>query len=166
MNVMRYEYRITKYNPANRDINGFYPVDDWTQYSDIGKTFRGEKFTRQEYLRVEELYLAAIKNFLVEANIQELRISQLHNFKNLKIENLQIRNGVPLNLAQIIIFSRLALREKIWGKLVATRRAYIHFGWDYYLYMGVSRKCSHAIDTTLAQGLFIEPMRSPYLRRR
>ena len=42
------EYRITKYNPANR-IDGIYITEEWTSFSDIGKIFDGTKLTQTEY---------------------------------------------------------------------------------------------------------------------
>jgi len=39
------KYRITKYNPMNRDANGAYLLNEWTSFSDIGKTFDGKTLT-------------------------------------------------------------------------------------------------------------------------
>ena len=44
------EYRITKYDPANR-INGVYMADEWTSFSDIGKVFNGTLLSQDTYLK-------------------------------------------------------------------------------------------------------------------
>ena len=43
-------------------------------------------------------------------------------------------------------------------------RAYVHFGYDYYMYIGLSVKCTDALAAVQQRGLFVEPFRSPYLR--
>ena len=48
------EYRVTKYNPAFRDQLGHYARPEWIRFKDIGKTYSGVLFTREEYERVEE----------------------------------------------------------------------------------------------------------------
>lgn len=42
-------WRITKYDPSNRDVNGSYTlVDEWTEVSDIGCAFEGKVLTKGE----------------------------------------------------------------------------------------------------------------------
>lgn len=50
-------YRITKYNPKNREKDGVYSKDEWTSISDIGKSFGDYKLTASDYLKVEDQYL-------------------------------------------------------------------------------------------------------------
>lgn len=40
-----HKYRITKYDPQYRDEQGIYIREDWTSYSDIGKTYNGKLLT-------------------------------------------------------------------------------------------------------------------------
>ena len=56
------KYRISKYNPKFRDDDGVYLKNEWTSMSDIGKTFDGKVFVKQEYEYVEKNYL----NFFVQ----------------------------------------------------------------------------------------------------
>lgn len=59
---------------------------------------------------------------------------------------LELRNGTEgsfargatLSIAQSLDFARLALREEAWGKLVVLGKAYVHFGYDYYMYIGLT----------------------------
>jgi hypothetical protein len=58
---------------------------------------------------------------------------------------------------------RLALREELWCQLRSPRRAYLHFGYDYYVYLAVPNHCPQAIASAHNNGLFVEPFTSPYL---
>jgi len=114
-----------------------------------------------EYLKVENSYLSAMENFLDEAGIESLELKGLE------------RNGAgggflrggSLSIAQSLDFARLVLREEAWGKLVVPGRAYVHFGYDYYMYIGVPSKCERSIAIARDLGLFVERFRSPYLRQ-
>ena len=157
---MRYEYRITKYDPRWRNADGHYTKDEWTSFAEVGKSVGGQRLTMAEYLAVEEKYLTVLHALLREAGVKDL---ELKDFENRKAPRLRFRS--PMTLARALAFARLALREKVWGKLIASRRAYVHFGWDYYLYVGLSRRTPLAIQTARSLALFVEPLRSPYLKR-
>jgi hypothetical protein len=58
----------------------------------------------------------------------------------------------------------MALRKQVWARLEAPRRAFVHFGYDYYMYIGTSRDTSKAAETVEAAGLYVERVRSPYKR--
>ena len=59
--------------------------------------------------------------------------------------------------------SRLVLREIIWCRLGAESDFYIHFGWDYYMYIGAQKTSEKLLRAIGQLGLFIEEMASPYL---
>ena len=56
---------------------------------------------------------------------------------------------------------RLCLRAEIWCRLVAPG-AFVHVGYDFYLYVGVSVACPRAIAAATGRGLFVEEFSSPY----
>jgi hypothetical protein len=56
---------------------------------------------------------------------------------------------------------RALLREEYWCKLESDS-AYIHVGYDYYMYVGVPAECREAVAEATRLGLFVEPMQSPY----
>jgi len=58
---------------------------------------------------------------------------------------------------------RLVLREILWCKLESTNGFYIHFGYDYYMYVGSPVSSQRAIDYGKQNGLYVEEMESPYL---
>ncbi len=63
----------------------------------------------------------------------------------------------------ILIHSRLILREDMWCKFESDNVS-IHFGYDYYMYIGSNASCDSVIEQIRLNGLFVEPYRSPYLK--
>ena len=61
-----HQYRITKYDPRYR-LNGAYTKEEWTDVSDVGRTFDGVPLTLQEYERVEQQHI----DFLVTLAVRE-----------------------------------------------------------------------------------------------
>ncbi|GGY21773.1 hypothetical protein GCM10007386_57870 [Pseudoduganella dura] len=74
-------------------------------------------------------------------------------------------HGGNLSIAQSLDFARLVVREEAWGKLVVPGKAYVHFNYDYYMYIGVPSKCERSITIERDLGLFVERIRSPLLRQ-
>lgn len=158
---MKYCYWITKYDPRYRDETGIYRREEWTFFAQVGRRVGGRRFTMNEYLRVEACYLEALRLLLVEAGLDHL-----------ELRALWIRRGVPalrrwrtrtsLDVRQCLEFTRLALREQVHGQLIAPRRAYVQFGWDYYMYVGLSRPTPKALEAIAGLGLFADPWPSPY----
>jgi hypothetical protein len=160
---MRYQYRITKYNPALRDASGAFTGDDWTACSDVGRAFGGVVLTQAAYQLVEDAYLLAVDSLLRAAGVDSLQLRGLEIRSNSKLPGF-VKPGADLNVAQCAEFARIALREQAWGRLFAPGRAYVHFGYDYYMYIGLPVKCTDALAAVQQRGLFVEPLRSPYLR--
>ena len=71
------EYRVTKYNPDNRNSLGDYLIDEWTSFSDIGKKYEGKIFTMSDYIKTENNYIKAINNFMKCTSTVELKIVDL-----------------------------------------------------------------------------------------
>jgi len=53
------------------------------------------------------------------------------------------------------------LRERYWAKL-ETDNAFIHIGYDYYMYIGVPKEATRAIEFAESWDLFVEEFNSPY----
>lgn len=166
-------WRITKYNPKNRDHNGFYLLkDEWTSYSEIGNIIDGTTFTYKEYLEVENSYIASIILFMKCNNLDSLKITNIekyHEFlnndqylsENMKNDFDFIKNGLDIDRDKIDSISRLVLREKLWCKF-ESKDMFVHFGWDYYMYIGSSKTCEKYIEKIRELGLFVEEYVSPY----
>ena len=152
------EYRVTKYDPALRGSNGEYKGDDWIMFSQIGQSFGGVVLTEQEYKRVERAYANAAMAFLTESGITKLRVKGLENPRR---QPLDFAEGSVLTLDRIPDVIGRILREEFWCRLEADD-AFVHFGWDYYMYVGVSCDCRLAERTATELGLYVEEFASPY----
>lgn len=167
-----YCWRISKYDPKYRDSFGRFENDEWTSICEIGNFFNKIELTFEAYLEVENTYIEAILTILDELNITSLKIENLERENDIKDydyvdKNMEetfnsMEDGIELATNQIIIFMKLVLREKLWGKLNNTN-FFVHFGYDYYMYIGSRKslvKCRTSIENS---GLFIENIRSPYM---
>ncbi|MFJ7738370.1 hypothetical protein ACIQ2D_18805 [Lysinibacillus sp. NPDC097287] len=159
-----FSWRVTKYNPELRNEDGSYiNQDEWTSISDVGT-----KVSEKEYLKVESIYLDAIEAFLREIGVDKVSIEALelhileeqepsvHSF----LSKLEI--GIELTTSEIRELSKWVLREVIWCKLSVQNQCFIHFGYDYYLYIGANRNCPNAIKEVEQLGLYVEVFQTPY----
>lgn len=152
------EYRVTKYDPALRGPNGEYKGDDWIMFSEIGQSFRGVVLTEQEYKRVEIAYVKVALALLSESGIAELRAVGLENSRKHQLEFAEGSLLTPEKLSDV--FGRI-LRNEFWCHFQADH-GFVHFGWDYYMYIGVPRRCPAAEQTASELGLYVEEFTSPY----
>ena len=153
-----YQYRITKYDPSLREAGGAYPVDDCTSRSDRGKSFGGVLLTENDYLSVEQAYLGAAAAFLTEARVTELTVigQESHG----QAPNAP-QDGSRIKTEDVPAVLRSLLREDFWCKLESPA-AFIHVGYDYYMYIGTSVEATSASAVAQANGLFVEAFESPY----
>ena len=98
------EYRITKYNPANR-INGAYMSDEWTSISDIGKVFNGIILSQDTYLKTEKAYIDCCIELIEKAKRLEEKLLppdiDYTEIKGLRLEAQEKLNRIrPFNLGQ------------------------------------------------------------------
>ena len=164
-------FRVTKFNPSFRDAEGRYLLDDWTSLTDVGKFFTGTRLTQSEYLKVEDAYVETVRRFLLSAGIASVRVTdaeQKDTFHVLSLElkaeiegkNLAIEENTQLSAIDIDWAVRLNLRELFWCRLEGERGLYIHFGYDYYMYLGID-DVDFALPL-LPSGMFAELCESPY----
>ena len=149
-------YRVTKYSPAYRDERGFYTRDEWTSYSDIGKTFSGVLLTKTEYLKAEKRYISFCIDLWRLAGSKPLKICDLETI---------LRITIPETITdekELSFVVQAVLREKCWFKL-KRYGFFIHFGYDYYMYVGTMIDEKTVIELAREKELFCEPMKSPYL---
>lgn len=170
-----FSYRITKYNPQNRNTRGLYQKDEWTAISDIGKIFNGKRASKTEYFKIENGYIQAIMLFMDFLKIRNLSILGLEKDHNFPLFNRHIsgsmhklyktsNTGLALNKPQIRDMARLVLRELLWCKLQNDNMMFIHFGYDYYMYIGSSKELPQNLRNKIENlGLFVEDFESPYL---
>ena len=170
-----YKWRVTRYDPARRNTQGHYPLDDWCWFGEVGKVFAGELLTYERYLYWETAYVNAALAFLSDTNLDALRVVYLENNKYYDGERLKdialapdaLRTGSTVGRDELGDVVRLNLRELIWCKLeagggIAGLKFYLHFGYDFYMYVGSISPSTEAIRYAERSGLFVEPMESPY----
>jgi hypothetical protein len=165
-------YRITKYNPQDRNELGHYQKKDWIGIDDIGKTFDKKKLTLQKYLQVEAAYAQAIIYIMDYLNLESLT---LKNFTKLKLTHPELLNQEMLNVynntindeqidkIKVFLLTKLLLREEIAG-IFEKKEMFVHFGYDYYMYIGSSKELPQDLRNKIENlGLFVEDFESPYL---
>lgn len=161
-------WRITKYNPKYRDSHGTYFKNEWTSFSDIGNKFEGNIITLEDYLKIENAYVAAIILFMECLCIENFLIVNLE--KNMPPKNnsslmrdtySNLQNEQLITKKEIVIVAKLILRENLWCKFEANGM-YVHFGYDYYMYIGSKKQCKDTISQIKKSGLFVEQYKSPY----
>lgn len=166
--------RATKYDPAKRDARGIFRDNEWTSISDIGKAFDGQVLTAEDYLATEDAYVAAVIQLLVATRLSQLSIELLENkmgpdakrsLQQIDTSELReqlgaIATGDELDRERIELIARLSLREALWCKLKGDQGTYVHFGWDYYMYLGTDREGACLGDPPPC--MYFENFKSPY----
>ena len=166
------QWRVTKYNPKFRDEFGHYTlIEEWTCPSQIGKTINGKEFTLDEYLRVEAAYINSVIKFMEESNVDSLRVLQLEcdiskedkksPLYEKEFEKLILKEDAVLNKDEIRLICKMVLRNFLWCNLYSMG-FFVHFGWDYYMYIGSNVNCVTANKFATNNGLFVERCTSPY----
>lgn len=164
--------RVTKYDPKNRDEKGRYLLEEWTDFSDIGKEYRGRRFDVQDYLQVEQAYVDCVEIFLERAGIEVMVINNFWISRDAlplsesfageeMLRKDDVEEGVTLGRLEILACVRHVLRNDFWCKLVNDKGVFIHFGYDFYMYFG----CDYIekdVDIHRA-GMHVEEFVSPYL---
>jgi hypothetical protein len=152
-----YQYRITKFDPANRNAEGHHIADEWYLHSQIGMTFGGVLLTGEEYLRVESAYIATAVDFHREAGLPDIFAIGVedHRLKGAPAE------GTLISAELLPTLCRAMLRERYWCRIVG-EDFFIHFGYDFYMYLGAATPCEQALGYARSRGLFPEPFISPY----
>lgn len=74
---------------------------------------------------------------------------------------VRISEGDALPLERLSDVLRGGLRGDFWCRLEADD-AFVHVGWDYYMYLGVPRPCPAARRKAEELGLYVEDFASPY----
>lgn len=120
--------------------------------------------SQDAYLQTEDAYMFAVEAMLREANIASLALRGLETRGTKNLPRF-VEPEARLGIDQCVEFTCIALRELTWGKLVEPGRACVHFGWDYYMYVGLPSPCRAAIAEVQRRGLFVEAFRSAYLRQ-
>lgn len=168
------QWQVSKYNPLFRDDKGRYQAYDWIDASDIEGIFNGHRLGLDEYLSVESAYIATAMHFLEESGLSSLKIVELetgytinsqvkkHQLDKLLLQGTTLKEGREYSVDELKRICRLNLRSLIWCKLEDPGKFFIHFGYDYYMFIGSFCPCHKSLDYAKKVGLFVELRRSPY----
>jgi len=166
-------YRITKYNPKYRDANGAYMHNEWTSYTDVGSIYGEKILTIGDYVAIENAYIYAIERFARFLNIDHFLLTDLERYSKPNKDDVSniscslikvyedIHNNSDIDICTSLCIARLCLREYIWCKLKSDKM-FVHFGYDYYMYIGISKSADTLIEDIESEGLFVEKITSPY----
>ena len=112
---MNYMWRVSKYNPINRDDMGAYLLDEWTSFSDIGKSYQGVKLTISEYEKSQKLYNDAILRFMECNEVENLRVTDLEKYDYENVDKVinNIKEAYPNG--QFVEFHITGLEPKYEG---------------------------------------------------
>lgn len=137
-------------------IDGIYANEEWTDYTDIGKTFNGRVFTEPEYLCVEKQYIDSCLAIIKQLSITQMAIVGYEEYEPLDWYDNQ---DVSIDVIDKLISD--CLRNKCWCKL-KSHNIYIHFGYDFYMYIGCKLKPPHIQSICKQFNLYSEVVDSPY----
>lgn len=164
-------WRVSKYNPANRDATGRYIQDDWTSVHDIGRVIAERVISLETYLRAEQAYVDSAVAFYGDAGAPPLvvRAPEFAGPPTSLLVPGEVLVSVPeegahIGLSELPVIVRSCLRELMWCRLEAEDfSCMVHFGYDYYMYLTGAEPSRATLELMSGGGLFCEPCQSPYL---
>ncbi|MFE7897077.1 RNA-binding protein [Streptomyces sp. NPDC057424] len=159
-------YRVTKYDPADRDEHGYY-AGSQGEFSDHGEVeaaylqavaaFAGD--TGVDHLAVREPQVPSFVGFGVEPPVDGFGLNGLFPAGPIGFhDGAEVPLGIGLELV------RAMLRDNgAWCRLEVEGTFAVHVGWDQYVFISSVRPCDEALARTRALGLFPERIdASPY----
>lgn len=153
----RHQYRVTKFDPANRNEAGHYIADEWYLHSQVGDTFGGVLLTEDEYLRTEGAYISTAVRFHADAGQPDIFAISVEDNRRLGAP----AEGSLITVDQLPALCRAMIREDYWCRIEG-RDFFIHFGYDFYMYIGTCAATEQTLGFARSLGLFPEPFVSPY----
>jgi len=125
-------------------------LDEWTCFSDVG-----DSVTLEEYQKVEQAYIDSATEFAQTWSDSSVTITGLEDHDR----NTHLKEGQTLEIKELAPVLRSILRNEFWCRLEA-KDGFIHFSWDYYMYVGVSDADENLIKKANQRELFVEPCTS------
>lgn len=141
-----YVYRVTKYDPADRNEHGHYV---------------GTQDIDSDHGTVEAAYLAAVAAFAEDAGVTGLTVRDPELFGSVDFDYY---DGVQVTLDRALSLVQRMLRGGgLWCRLEVDDRFFVHIGYDQYMYIGSVEPCERAVGQATSLGLFPERLDiSPY----
>ena len=167
-------HSVVKYNPIYFCSNGLYQKQEWTSMWDIGKTFDGYVFSREEYLQMETRYVNTALKILEASGCKYLTIFYYKGFYN-SLESLResplmdddiylfkragyFESGSRISLNRVDPLLRLNLRD--WSTfffLNIKNNVQLDIGYDYYMHIHAPLPVNEMKKLVSNEGLFLDP---------
>lgn len=174
------DYRITKYNPKNRNESGHYLIDEWTEPEQIGKVFNGVKAKKSDFFVAEEKYVLSIIEVLKSLSISHLRVVDLDNnytewllsqrekawLSEDVFSEIEMFEDKSVGLSEIETIIRMNLRHFLYCRLEINNKFGLRFGFDFYMYVSCHELSAKVQDKIHQIGLFVEEIEPMYLMDR
>ena len=166
------KYEINKF-PPSLFKQGRFLREDWTACTDIGRTTQRGLLDKQEYLRVEGLYVDAVFALArtVEPDLLQVHDVEFWDTASDRLANLGLAGVLDGSAApaegELVVGARLdnlvrrCLREVAWLELMMTPRLLVHFGYDMRLIVASSIPLSAPLDEVRSSGLFVYDSDAP-----
>lgn len=100
------QYRLTKYDPANRNSTGAYTRDEWTSISDVGSYIGGKLVTLEGYKATEAAYIRVVCSLARAASIGPFEVSAIER------RPVSVSNGDCIPVEGLPRIIRSLLREE------------------------------------------------------
>jgi hypothetical protein len=99
------------------------------------------------------------------AQLQQVGIEKFRRFGKQKHDIKVFRKGQKVGLDTLSRLTRLTLQDRVEVGFCVPRKMYLHFGFDFLVYVGLAKPTPAAKAFALENGIFLEEMASPYRRR-
>jgi hypothetical protein len=162
--------------PPSLFKDGRFLREDWTACTDIGRTTPSGTLDKQEYLRVEELYVAAVAVLARTVEPIQLQVHDVEFWETAsdRLANLALADvldgavapaeGEAVAGARLDNLVRRCLREVAWLELMVAPTLLVHFGYDMLLVVASSIPLDWALGQMQVSGLLCMTAISHYLR--
>lgn len=168
-------HEIVKYSPQNYNSDGVYTADEWTSRCDVGKCYNEKSFTLEEYLNVEQHYIAVVISVMKATNCKYMTIQYLEadkedivsGIKSSKFYDIDspLLNSISLlnekrriHINKLPDIMRLALREYLYVELCnKEHRLQVEFGYDYYLKISCLLDNETLNNLVQRENLYLDP---------
>ncbi|MEI6729472.1 MAG: hypothetical protein WCK98_07585 [bacterium] len=152
----KYWYRVTKYDPKKRREDGAYlDQTEWTEFNEL----KNPNYNFKDYLLTENAYIYAIYYF-IELNKE----TDFQLFTKIVKNKLTKNSKIFTDKISLEYYIKKIFRENFGAKIRCNNMC-VHFGWDYYMYIGSNNKCDISELDFGGVKIYIEKIKtSPYTK--
>jgi hypothetical protein len=166
------KYEINKF-PPSLFKHGRFLREDWTACTDIGRTTPRGTLDKQEYLRIEGLYVDAVATLArtVEPDLLRVHDVEFWHTTSDRLAELGLANVLDGSAApaegetaagvRLDNLVRRCLREVAWLELMVTPKLLVHFGYDMRVIVASSIPLASPLDQIRCSGLFVYDSDAP-----